>query len=119
MDQTTAVGKLKQLVEEFVAARDWQQFHTPKNLSMGLAVEAAELMDLFKWHSGPDSLRLLRQKTIRRDVREELADVVIYCLAFANRAGIDISQAVRYKIAKNRRKYPIRSYRSRFSEKSF
>ena len=114
MDQTTTVAQLKGLVETFVRERDWEQFHTPKNLSMSLAVEAAELMDLFKWHAGPESVQAIRQRAIRAAVRDELADVVIYCLAFANRTGIDIAQAVKRKISKNRSKYPARKSRGRF-----
>lgn len=114
MDRTATVAQLKALVEKFVSQRNWQQFHTPKNLAMGMAVEAAELMDLFKWSAGPETVDLLRRPAIRRAVREELADVVIYCLALANRARIDVAQAVRAKLAKNRRKYPARKYRGRF-----
>lgn len=114
MDRTTTVAQLKTLIEKFVSQRDWKQFHTPKNLAMGMAVEAAELMDLFKWQAGPETVELVRRPAIRRAMREELADVVIYCLALANRAGIDVARAVRAKLAKNRRKYPARKYRGRF-----
>lgn len=114
MDRTTTVAQLKFLVEKFVTERHWQRFHTPKNLAMGMAVEAAELMDLFKWQAGPETVALVRRPAIRTALREELADVVIYCLALANHAGIDVVQAVRAKLAKNRRKYPARKFRGRF-----
>lgn len=102
------------MVERFVRERDWNQFHTPKNLSMGMAVEAAELMELFQWHDADGSAALMRQARARRAAGEEVADVMIYCLAFANRTGIDVAEAVRAKLAKNRRKYPVRTYRGRF-----
>ncbi len=115
MDERTTVHDLKALVRQFVRQRDWEQFHTPKNLSMGIAVEAAELMEVFQWHDAEGSATLLRTARVRRAVQEELADVMIYCLAFANRAEIDLVRAVRSKLSKNRRKYPARRFRGRLS----
>jgi len=108
------VRELQALVATFVRQRDWEQFHTPKNLSMGIAVEAAELMEVFQWHDAAASAALMRDARARRAAQEELADVMIYCLAFANRTGIDLVRAVRSKLAKNRRKYPARRFRGRF-----
>lgn len=113
-DGRTTVLTLRRMVERFVGEREWQQFHTPKNLSMGMAVEAAELMELFQWYDAGGSIALLRRARARRAAAEELADVLIYCLAFANRTGIDVSEAVRSKLARNRRKYPARAFRGRF-----
>ena len=59
-DEATTLRQLKQLVEEFVAARDWAQFHSPKNLAMAIGVEAGELMDLFRWHSEVDSRKVMK-----------------------------------------------------------
>lgn len=113
-DERTTVRALRLMVERFVRERDWEQFHTPKNLSMGMAVEAAELMELFQWHDAEGSITLLRRSRAKRAAAEELADVLIYCLAFANRTGIDLAGAVRSKLARNRRKYPVRTFRGRF-----
>lgn len=113
-DGRTSVGVLKELVARFVRQRDWEQFHTPKNLSMGMAVEAAELMELFQWYDAEGSVALMRRSGARRAAQEELADVMIYCLAFANRTGIDVAGAIRSKLARNRRKYPARAFRGRF-----
>jgi dCTP diphosphatase len=114
MDERTTVGELKTLVRQFVRQRDWEQFHTPKNLSMGIAVEAAELMEIFQWHDAAAGVALMRTAPSRRAATEELADVVIYCLAFANRADIDLARAVRSKLARDRRRYPVRKFRGRF-----
>jgi dCTP diphosphatase len=114
MDTTTTITELKTLVKRFVRQRAWEQFHTPKNLSMGLAIEAAELMELFQWYAGPDSIRVAQQRRVKQAAADELADCVIYCLSFATSTGIDISAAVRAKLRKNRRKYPVRTSRGRF-----
>ena len=76
------------MVERFVRERDWNQFHTPKNLSVGMAVEAAELMELFQWHDADGSAALMRQTRTRRAAGEEVADVMIYCLAFGSVYGL-------------------------------
>jgi len=114
VDDRTTVRELKRLVARFVRQRDWEQFHTPKNLSMGMAVEAAELMELFQWHDAEGSAALMTRARARRAAAEELADVLIYGLAFANRAGIDVAGAIRKKLSRNRRKYPVRKFRGRF-----
>jgi NTP pyrophosphatase (non-canonical NTP hydrolase) len=114
MDRTTTLEELKQQVARFVAARDWERFHTPKNLSMGLAIEAAELMELFQWYSGPESIRVVGRRAVRQAAADELADCIIYCLSFATHAGIDVAEAVRGKLRKNRRRYPANRYRGRF-----
>ncbi len=96
MDYSTTISELKGLVEQFVKERDWEQFHSPKNLSMAIAVEAAELMDLFKWQTPEESIKKMSKEPSA--AAEEIADVVIYCLAFANRNKIDLSEAVSRKI---------------------
>src|SRR4029453_1189136 len=114
MDDTTTIAELRRLVEEFVHEHDWAQFHRPKSLAMSIAIEAAELMELFQWPSDNEAEQSLKQSHIRRAATDELADVVIYCIAFANRTGIDLSSTVVRKLVKNRRKYPTRQYRGRY-----
>ena len=113
-DQETTVGELKQLVENFVSVREWQQFHIPKNLSMAIAIEASELMDLFKWYGSGDSIERMTSDDVRNAASEELADVLILCFAFANRNGIDIQSTVKAKLAKNDQKYPKDKFKGRF-----
>ena len=108
-DKFTSLEELRNLVASFVEARQWQKFHTPKNLAMSVAIEAAELMELFQWSDGME----LDEEHLGR-VREELADVVIYCLTMANTLDIDLSRAVRDKVAVNERKYPIERYKGRY-----
>lgn len=113
-DERTTLGTLKREVEQFVVEREWQQFHSPKNLAMALGVEAGELMDLFRWHSESQSIEAMKNGKTRKAATEELADVVICALSFANRTGIDIAQAVKSKVLKNSKKYPLHTYKGRF-----
>ncbi len=110
MDRTTSIQELKDLVAEFVDERDWRQFHSPKNLSMSIAIEAAELMEIFQW---PDAGEPLDRRQ-RDKLHEELADVVIYCLSLANATGTDLSAAVRDKVARNAAKYPADKFRGKY-----
>jgi dCTP diphosphatase len=113
-DATTTVGELRQLVADFVAERDWSQFHSPKNVSMALAIEAAELMEHFQWLTIEDSRRLAADPIKLAEVAEELADVVGYSCALANELGIDLATAIRAKMLKNAQKYPAEEFRGRY-----
>ena len=113
MDNMTTVQDLKTVVEDFVEERDWAQFHSPKNLSMALAIEASELMDLFKWKTVEEAQEEMKDKLLE-DATDELADIMIYTIAFANRNGIDIAKAVTSKTEKNKAKYPADKFKGRF-----
>jgi dCTP diphosphatase len=113
-DSQTTIAELRQLVNEFVDRRDWHQFHSPKNLSMSLAIEVAELMEHFQWLSPEQSRAVAHQPSQLGPVEEELADVLCYVLAMANELGLDLSSAVRRKLAKNEQKYPAEQYKGRF-----
>ncbi len=112
-DAQTTVSDLRELVRTFVDARDWQQFHAPKNLTMALAIEAAELMEHFQWLTVAES-RELADPDKRTAVGEELADVLCYALAIANELNIDVATAMRDKMKKNEIKYPAAEYRGRY-----
>ena len=113
-DNKTTLDNLKSYVEHFVEERDWSQFHSPKNISMALAIEASELMDLFKWDTEKDSNEKMSKSTPRQEASDELADIMIYAIAFANRNNIDISSAIEQKMQKNEQKYPVNQYKGRF-----
>ncbi len=113
-DHDTPVAALRKLVSEFVLERDWQQFHTPKNVAMALAIEAAELMEHFQWLTPEQSRDVVEQRDKLGQVAEELADVVCYALALANELRIDVTSALHDKMENNRRKYPTDEYRGRF-----
>ena len=113
-DDQTTVADLRRLVNDFVDRRDWHQFHSPKNLAMSLAIEAAELMEHFQWLSTEHSRQVTQEPEKLAQVGEELADVMCYALAMANELGLDLSATIQRKVAKNEQKYPAEKYRGRF-----
>ncbi len=98
------IQELRTRLQQFADERDWNQFHSPKNLAMALCVEVAELMEHFQWLSEDQSNDL--PEATRNEVAEEIADVQIYLVRLADRLGIDILQAAEDKIQENERKYP-------------
>ena len=111
-DQDVTIAELKAQVSQFVSDREWQKFHSPKNLSMSLAIEAAELMEHFQWIETAESRVPEDEKLV--EIQEELSDVLCYALAIANELDIDVSEAMRDKMVKNERKYPAAEYRGRY-----
>lgn len=107
--QIRDLAELKARLREFVAERDWDQFHSPKNLSMALAVEAAELVEIFQWLTEADSAVLDGSRRGRAEA--ELADILIYLVRIADRLDIDLLQAAARKLEDNARKYPAERVR--------
>ena len=112
-DFQTTVSELKARVLAFVRERDWEQFHAPKNLSMALAAEAGELMEHFLWATAEESRAVATDPAKRARIAEELADVVIYALEFANATGLDVAASIEAKMAANAKKYPVEKARGR------
>ena len=112
-DATTTVAELRERVLAFVHARDWEQFHSPKNLSMALAAESGELMEHFLWAESKASLEVAKDPKKRPAIEAEIADVVIYALEFANICGIDLAAAIQTKMSVNALKYPVEKARGR------
>ena len=106
-DADTQLQEIKDRVLAFAKERDWEQFHAPKNLSMAIAAEAAELMEHFLWQSPEVSRRDMEAEMLRAKVEEELADVFIFAIEFANITGIDIATIIDSKIKHNAEKYPV------------
>jgi dCTP diphosphatase len=103
---TSTLSDLQAAIARFVDERDWQVYHSPKSLSMSIAIEAAELMEHFQWHGNEASRQVTQEPNAYDAVAGELADVLIYCLALANAAGIDAGQAVLAKLATNQQRFP-------------
>ncbi len=113
-DAETTVAELRELVQRFVAERDWHRFHAPKNLAMSMAIEAAELMEHFQWITTDASRRVGEEESKLVAIGEEIADVLCYLLAMANELDLDISTTVRRKMERNAAKYPAEEYRGRY-----
>lgn len=106
MDTNTTIADLKDLVRQFIAARDWEKFHASKNLAMSIAIESAELMEHFQWQENGGGQLLLDDPKKKKEIGEELADILIYCISFALQADMDISEIVRGKMEKNQGRFP-------------
>ena len=102
---------LRARIARFVREREWECFHSPKNLSMALSVEVAELVEHFQWLTQKQSLNLAPDA--REEVGEEIADVLIYLLCLAEALGIDPIAEARKKVEKNRAKYPVESMKGK------
>lgn len=103
--KNTELNQLQNDLAEFASERDWDKFHSPKNLAMALSVEASELVEIFQWLTEDES-RMLSEKQHAR-VEEELADVFLYLLRVADKLDVDLIEAGRKKIALNAEKYPV------------
>ena len=112
-DSTATISDLKKKVLAFVRERDWEQFHSPKNLSMALAAETGELMEHFLWATPEASKAIAAGPAKRGRIADELADVIIYALEFANTTGLDVAAAIETKMEANAKKYPVEKSRGR------
>ncbi|NLV87980.1 MAG: nucleotide pyrophosphohydrolase [Tissierellia bacterium] len=106
-DQITTIQEIKDKIAKFVNERDWNKFHSPKNLAMSIAIEAGELMEIFQWLSQEEAWDINSTHEATH-LREELSDVIIYCISLANQLDIDISSSIEDKIRKNAVKYPVK-----------
>jgi NTP pyrophosphatase (non-canonical NTP hydrolase) len=113
-DGCTTVGALRDAVASFVDARDWRPFHGPKNLSMSIAIEAAELMERFQWLTTEEAQQAVSDPKERAAIAGELADIIIYCLSLSNALDLDISASVLGKLDTNEQRYPADEFQGRF-----
>lgn len=102
------IPDLQTRLRDFAAQRDWQPFHTPKNLAMALMVEAAELQEHFQWLTPEQSRSLTQDPEAKENVADEIADVLLYLLQLADHTGVNVEEAVERKILRNAQKHPIK-----------
>ena len=112
-DSNTKMQNLIAHVESFVEERDWEKYHNPKDLAESICIEAAELLQLFQWTSPEETAKVKTDANKVTRIKEELADVMIYCLSMANTLEIDLTNAIIEKIESNKKKYPIEEYRGK------
>jgi len=101
------IKEIQKRLSEFADARDWDQFHSPKNLSMALSAEAGELLEIFQWLTEKESLGIVSSENTLKAAKEEIADIAIFLLRLADKLGVDVEQAILEKIDINEEKYPI------------
>mgnify|MGYP001415531172 CR=1 FL=1 len=106
-DSNTSISDLKEMFKKFRDDRNWKQFHTPKNLAQAISIEANELMEEFLWKTDEEIEGLFQQEEFRQKVCNELADIMAFCINFANAMNIDVSKAINEKMTHNQKKYPI------------
>jgi dCTP diphosphatase len=120
MDKSTAAREdlgledLRNAIDAFIKERDWEQFHSPKNLAMALSVEVAEIVEHFQWLTEEQSRELSPEKLA--EIREEIGDVMIYLTELADKLGIDPVEAARAKVAINGQKYPAELVKGKASK---
>lgn len=110
-DDTLTIALAKERVQQFVDERAWRAFHTPKNLSMAVAVEASELMEIFQWAAEEETQKLIERK--RRAIEDEVADVFMDLLCFCNVCDIDLGAAFNTKLEATKKKYPVEKIKGR------
>ncbi len=107
MKKQRSLQDLSDIVRVFCEARDWDQFHGPKDLAIGVITEAAELLEHFRFQSDEQILVLLNDPKIKEEIEDELADIFFFLLRFSQRFDVDLNRALQRKIEKNERKYPV------------
>jgi len=111
MKQDLTLNDIMTKLGDFLAVRDWGKFHDPKNLAMSISIEAAELMELFQWKTNSEAAAAALEEDTRDCVRDELADVMLYCLSLCRVLDIDPVSAMSDKISKNAGRYPPERFR--------
>ena len=111
------IEKIQARLAEFAKERDWEQFHSPKNLSMALAGEVGELLEIFQWLTEEQSRKSSLSEDQLAAATEELADVLIYALRLADRLDINLDEAIAKKIDKNALRYTVEASRGNFAKR--
>jgi NTP pyrophosphatase (non-canonical NTP hydrolase) len=113
-DETTTMSELKSRISRFAAEREWEQYHNPKDLAISVVLEAAELMENFQWVREEELSQIIQDREKLARIREELADVLIYCLRLSQVLHIDLAQCVLSKMEQNESKYPVAKVKGRY-----
>lgn len=109
----TSFREIRDKIKKFIKDRDWEKYHSPKNISMSIAIEAAELMEHFQWLTIGQSKRLLQDKKKRIEIEDELADIAIFILDFCNLFDINLEKIILRKLEKTAQKYPAHLVRGK------
>ena len=112
-DRTTTIAEITAELTQFVRERDWEQYHHPKDLAIGLAIEAAELLEHFRFRSNEEIAGRLKDPEFLEEVGHELADALYFVLLICSNLGLDAAETLRKKLALSARRYPAESARGR------
>lgn len=107
MDNNTRIQEIKDRIQKYCEERDWDQFHNPKELSIGLITEASEVLEHFRFKSEDEMEQFLKDSKKREDIEDEMADVLFFLFRFAQKYNVDLSEAFNRKMSKNEKKYPV------------
>ena len=113
------IEKINNEIIKFVEERDWEKFHSPKNISMALSVEASELLEIFQWDDNKQLDEKINKKQFKERVSDEVADVLLYLLRFSEIANLDLEKICLKKIRKNAKKYPIKLSKGKSTKYTF
>ena len=116
-DSITTVEELKTRVMQFIHDRAWDIYHNPKDIAESICIEAGELLERFQWFSPRETLTWKSDPSKIHSIKQEVADIIIYCLSLANAMDIDLAEAVLKKLKNNELKYPVDKYRGRAFKK--
>ncbi len=105
------IKELTQKIVKFRDEREWKQYHTPKNLAISIAVELGELLEHFQWDTNEEILEKIKDRKVREELEDEIADVAIYIMLLANELNIDLERAILKKLKKNEEKYPVKKFK--------
>lgn len=111
MDEKMLISELKAIVKEVCEARDWDQFHNPKDLSIGIVTEAAELIEHFRFKSQEEMMEMMEDSDKRTAISEELSDILFFILRFAQMYDIDLTKEFLRKVSLNEKKYPVDKFK--------
>lgn len=118
MDEKITIKELRAAVKKFRDDREWEKYHTVKDLAVSISIEAAELLEKFQWKDGAEIEEKLKDFKYKEEIKEELADVFNYCLALSNTLEIDLSEALLEKVRLNAEKYPVGRTKGRYKKYS-
>jgi NTP pyrophosphatase (non-canonical NTP hydrolase) len=115
-DNIYTFQQIKEIVKGFVIERDWIKYHTPRNLAESICIESAELLEIFQWSLKDNNKKNDSNNFQNSNIKDELADIFIYCISLSNTLEIDITQTILKKIEKNKVRYPIKKNKGRLGK---
>ena len=118
MDEKITIAQIIKKLDAFSKERNWEKYHTPKDLAISISIEAGELLEIFQWLTDDEITNVLKDQKKFHQIESELADVFAYAFTLSNRLDIDVSKAIFNKINENKRKYPVDKIKGKYRKYS-